>query len=431
MDDPFAELLQATPSSRTKLMAAWDGLSVESQVKILHSLTQNRDLEHEVIAKALSSPNEYVRYLAARGRELSSKEKLDKPLLEKIAADSSDFVKYAQCERRDHWQITAEEFYKSPKAMRLAILSGEHPPNGEAFASLVEWAVERNAIPDGELFDLVMEYLDNPRLKTEWEGWAAENLDRWKYEPPWHEQRQIEALWRLVMKCPQNIALHLIKNLPTRIIGDETNIPDEVLDWLPGWSLSWFFSREDIHFEEFRKKVFFSTDARYTDSNRVAAVSHHFDLSDEECHRLLKERSPLLTKLIFARDLNLAFIGCVRDCYCSLTRDIMQKWESALPEEDDMVGIESSSAFDRRLEACQQNFRDHEVRRLRIYCLARLFTWNRPGTMEEFLETLSERLRFLKDFVVQGDTWATYMAFARALDHRKDVDSELPPPDDF
>ena len=121
------ELVENTPSSRLKLLAAWDGLSIETQIKVLHELTKGGHLhlsfDREIIVKALKSPNEYIRYLAARSRDLDK----DKEMIEQVAADESPLVRYAQEEVKNHSSpafkpgFWPESFFDFPRAKQLAI----------------------------------------------------------------------------------------------------------------------------------------------------------------------------------------------------------------------------------------------------------------------------------------------------------------------
>ena len=73
LPDYLIPLLQPTPSGVTKLIAAWDGLTTESQIRILAELGTGIEkwqspvyLIKKVLTKALESVNPYIRYLAAR-----------------------------------------------------------------------------------------------------------------------------------------------------------------------------------------------------------------------------------------------------------------------------------------------------------------------------------------------------------------------------
>ena len=64
------EFLKETPSAISKLSAAWDGLSTETQIKILEEMTKGSFCKYftdKVNLMALKSKNTYVRYLAAKG----------------------------------------------------------------------------------------------------------------------------------------------------------------------------------------------------------------------------------------------------------------------------------------------------------------------------------------------------------------------------
>jgi hypothetical protein len=66
--------LWPTPGAVAKLVAAWDGISTESQILILTKLTVSERPEHlteKICMKALDSNNAYVRYLAARNLSCS------------------------------------------------------------------------------------------------------------------------------------------------------------------------------------------------------------------------------------------------------------------------------------------------------------------------------------------------------------------------
>lgn len=70
ISDHLAALLDSSPSGVAKLIAAWNGLSTESQIIILAKLDRARlpaYLDEKIRMAAFESSNAYVRYLAARG----------------------------------------------------------------------------------------------------------------------------------------------------------------------------------------------------------------------------------------------------------------------------------------------------------------------------------------------------------------------------
>src|SRR6266545_4677552 len=93
----LASLLQPTPSGVAKLLAAWDGLSTESQILILTKLkttTRPEYLSERIRIKAFDSANAYVRYLAASSLRASG----DDVLKNRIEQDSDALVRYSPLE---------------------------------------------------------------------------------------------------------------------------------------------------------------------------------------------------------------------------------------------------------------------------------------------------------------------------------------------
>ncbi len=89
------EVTQGTPSSNLKLLAIWDALSLETQIKILHHFKSSRlDFPEALKEKILNSPNEYIRYLAASFVGFNENNPKDKNWLDLIAKDTSELVKY-------------------------------------------------------------------------------------------------------------------------------------------------------------------------------------------------------------------------------------------------------------------------------------------------------------------------------------------------
>jgi hypothetical protein len=63
------ELVQPTPSGTAKLIAAWDGLTSETQILMLAAKKKHPGpayLYHQILEKAVSSDSGFVRYMAAR-----------------------------------------------------------------------------------------------------------------------------------------------------------------------------------------------------------------------------------------------------------------------------------------------------------------------------------------------------------------------------
>src|SRR6266508_517263 len=86
-------LLLPTPSGVAKLVAAWDGLTTESQILILTKLKMTplpEYLTERIRIKGLDSNNAYVRYLAARELRFNGNEALK----QRIEQDGDLLVRY-------------------------------------------------------------------------------------------------------------------------------------------------------------------------------------------------------------------------------------------------------------------------------------------------------------------------------------------------
>lgn len=415
MEEHLKELLRNTPSSRSKLLSAWDGLSIETQIKLLHALADGGRLHlsfhRDVITKALKSPNEYIRYLAARSHDLHE----DIEMIEQIAADESPLVRYAQEEVKFHTVpsiITPgwiEKFFDFPKAKQLAVARAQHPPSSGAFAEFLMCAVRAKGTPPEELSELLSEYLNNPEVKKKSLG---------------HED-----LWKIVPEMPEGIARSLVMDLAAEF-GTEEIISSTVLYWLHGDLLCMFLSRADVELRDFRRGVFLSIDEKYSDAERIAAASTYLDLSFNQFHSLLKEHSPRLEMLacpgkhspvdllwpgVFKRplplyNLRLVFLECLKDYF---------EYQEHVGQCNSEPQHRCRSMLEHKLEQLQEKlpgkltYREkRDVFYLKIYRLAKIvMPWG--GRKDE--GELGGPLKFLAGKIVEGDTWATFMAFDESI----------------
>ena len=157
------DLVQPTTSSIRKLLAAWEGLSPETQMLILSRFDEAKVPPHlirRVYIKALDSSNAYVRYLGARkfkfDRHLSEEERA---LKEKIESDPEPLVKYALLENPSSLSVMydeafkdADSFFALPQEARLAklrLIVGA----GKWIAELISEAVDKH-LKDGKVSEV-------------------------------------------------------------------------------------------------------------------------------------------------------------------------------------------------------------------------------------------------------------------------------------
>jgi hypothetical protein len=399
-------LLQPTPSGVAKLLAAWDGLLVETQIDILTRLTKSQHpayLPNKVRAKALASETPYIRYLAYRGAYLNRDSAADMEVKARIEADPDPLVRYSTNETE--WVIAdaelgdAEKFLTLPHEARLAKVR-RLKANGEDVSKIVSYALD-NHLRDGrvseiELYEVLADYLLKPSFRQHYEG------DKWRRSYDGYGEylagRDIEALWYLVPKSTPRLAHLLIVTLPPKA-GLSSGIPKEVIESLTDHQLQTLLYRSDIALRDLRRDLF-RTAGKDRDYVRAAAISSHFSIEDAEFAEILalpdKERVETLGNLAtHAGDLRLSVYEALHD-YLFTT----DKWEDAAYAE---------ISKERKLSSLQTGWqRDKELHQLRLYHLARRAV---PVKKEDKGYLPDGELEFFAKYVVEGDTWATFMAF--------------------
>ena len=416
------DLLHPTPSGTAKLIAAWDGLGMEAQVQILATLDESKFpayLAQKVRRKALDSSNAYVRYLAARkfhfGRDDNEEEKA---LKDRIEMDSDPLVKF--CLLESEWNFldkdikNPESFFSLPQEARLAKvrqLSG----SGEAIASLIAFAVdnyfEQGQVSEIELYEILADYLNKPSFREHY------GEDRWRsrYDGfgEYMAGKDVEALWALVVKVPEGISHVLIEHLPEQA-GLSSGIPENILEQLTPGQLETLLYRRDVVLKEFRRK-FFKQPAERLDRVRSAAISCNFDLSYDDFSEILaksdNDKIDILRDLsVMAGDLSLVFYDALHDILSAVDDSLSGAWEDA-----GMAEI----AFERKAKSLTGWQRKKQLRELRLYRLAKQAV---PWKAAEEGYSPGDKLEFLANLSVDGDTWATFKNFSNEWAKRRNTE---------
>ena len=416
------ELMQATPSGIRKLLAAWDGLSPETQILILSRFDEVKAPPHlvrRVYIKALDSSNAYVRYLAARKfrfeRHLSEEERA---LKERIENDREPLVKYALLENPSSLSVMyddafkdADSFFALPQEARLAklrlIVGG-----GKWIAELISEAVDKHlkegTVSEVELYEILADYLTKSTFRERYTD-IQQTYDGYN---EYTKGSDIESLWELVPKLPASLSILLIENLPEGS-GLKTEIPKDVIDAMTDTQLELLLSRKDIGLKELRKKLFWEEGDR-NERIRSASIRVNFSLDNDEFSRILakpaKERIPILEDLgMMARDLRLCIYDAIHDAlFASDTSLFGGDYEYALLARDQLK---------RRLGELEDWERESELTDLRLYRLAQSTV---PWDSKKTGSSPSGVLEFLAEEIVAGDTWATFMAFSKAWRRKQD-----------
>ena len=340
LPDHLAPLLQPTPSGVAKLVAAWDGLNTESQILVLTELDKARlpeYLNEKIRIKALDSANAYVRYLAATEfhgdlivdeiRHMADHIEDNVPIefpfrvnerlqavKQRIEEDPDPLVRYSLLRMRHHEFNEPDAFFALPHEARLAKVR-QLESRGKEMATLIAHAVDHQLkegkVSEIQLSEILSDYVNKPSFKEHYDPDQDFSYDG--YAEYLHDE-DIEALWRLVPKLPEDMSYILIENLPPARLA--TNIPEDILNGMTNYQLLALFRREDIDLRKFRKKIFFDVNEK-RDEAKSASIAYNFYLDYEEFAAILakpkKERNTILRDLTSANDLNLCLHEAIHD----------------------------------------------------------------------------------------------------------------------
>jgi hypothetical protein len=420
----LSEFLKVTPSGITKLIAAWDGLSIESQILILTEM-QRRNMPcyftDKIHIKALESKNSYIRYLAAKKlRYMDSNDANMQIIKKRIEEDHDDLVRYSPLEEDgigisaifDNELKNPAAFFKLPQAARLAkirCLSGRGEQIARLFFYAIDHQLKDGTVSEDEIWEILLEYVGKSEFQEEYQD------KEYSYDGygEYLKGKDISALWHLVPKLPIACAYVLVEYLPIGA-GLQREIPDDVLKNMDKLLLEQLFWRKDVVLSELRKQVFFQSDEKDGLEEgteymlRGAAIAYNVDLTYQEFTEILskpvKKKVRDLIDLGSARDLSLVLYEAIHDVLFSIDSDEVSSssWEFAR---------DAQQSFERKFEILKGYQREKQLRELRLYRLAKQAV---PWKKDDKGYPPSDELKFLAESVAKNDTWGTFMAFSTA-----------------
>ncbi|RVC60715.1 hypothetical protein EN759_30470 [Mesorhizobium sp. M00.F.Ca.ET.038.03.1.1] len=363
------ELLEPTPSGTAKLIAAWDGLTPETQISLLVARKRGGGyLYGEVLEKVLASQNAYVRYLAARDFfHLDDSDQRANDIKARIDNDPEPLVRYAHLETETGVSsefYDAEEFFALPHQARLArvrkLVSG-----GEQVAKLISYAVEHQLKDDRtsevQLSEMLLDFLKKPEFKARFEE------DQLGYcDGGFQSRKDVEALWNLVPAAPEGVSRVLVECLPENS-GARSVIPEHVLHDMDDRQLATLFCRDDVGLEKLRKRKFFEAAERQEkdfakDHMRSAAITHAFDLTNEEFSEVLSKLDGPRVRILH----DLALMAHeLRLCLYQAIDDVLMVSELTPMSGDYQYALYARQAFARKLER-MKTWRNDSLRRAEL-----------------------------------------------------------------
>lgn len=420
MDEYLQEFLQDIPSSRRKLLAAWDGLSAETQIKILWALSPKLRLHPDVTSKALQSRNEYIRYLAVRRGSLNAVDIFEglKELYKRAATDPSSLVKNAPNEGM--WGGTslgeAKEFSEMPFDLQLAVCqSGQLTPK-----LLSEWLKSVSVISNYDqknAYDIVCEYMSLPHIREY----------RRSYDDP-------EYFWNLLPIVNEDIANVLISyaSPPTH---PDIRWDSEWVQWL--WKhpkqFEKMLNRDDIGLAPLRKMILLhpDLDTKYSGyALRLAAGSRNCPIDDSDVGELFLHRPELLQFVAQSREATFAQLEAIKNYFESDgTGELSRYWEWPNEAPSRAAARNFAERLARRVEECKTkegrgNWPEGIYAELFFLGLYRISKAVRRWNAEDYnWKTFPNELRkssfygyFVGPALEARNTWEIYLALKSAYD---------------
>jgi hypothetical protein len=438
VQDHLATLAFPTPSGTAKLLAAWDDLSLESQIILLTEITEADPLTSflpphlnhfgnrfsnrltKVVKKALDSPNSYIRYLAGRNLKSLPEGEEKKAIQTRIESDHDPMVRFCLLEEaRTVLDFDPNTFFTLPQEARLAQIRSLQSCHRDVL-SLIEHAavheLKDGKITEVELFEILLDLMGSPAFRR------LHSSDNTEAFLGLQQIYDIEGWWRLTTRLPEWMTYLLIEHLPAKHLFavPRTKLRKVLLDTLSPYQLAHILRRPDIKLSAYRKELFFADNQHLAVSDE--AVSHHFSLDYREFGEILSKsegkRYELLSTLAdYATELKPVLYRAIHD----LLKDA--KWDTGqvLNYGDKYPLIPHIKTFcrsaeqalgmlDYRLESCAPEYRKSELEDLALYHYAKeLVPWKQGGDGQ----IPSSNLEFLTKSIVAGDTWATFMAFLK------------------
>ena len=421
------EFLEPTRSSIEKLLAAFDGLSVETQIKLLSTIEGKLSqwefpnityLYKKVFLKAFESPNSYVRYLSVRNLVsimYGDDEELNN-FIAKVDKDKSSLVRNSRFERLiragSTMALMGDDFFtKQSHDERLARVRSGHL-DGKSFAKSLERAAKDKHFEETnaqiELIELLDEYLSNHYNNN---GYYMEEhtfIDGWRDSDI---SKELESLWDVIPRIPELAGRLLVKKLPARARNMGMNPYKNILYDLRDEQLEFFLIRKDIKVEEFRKEIFWRDEIPNDNEDKFMpyrefwsqASLYHFKLNEEEFATILslppKEQQKRLESLSQAHSLELYQYLAIIQLVTKFDKDSYDNFYIHFAKDE----------LKKRLNQEPEFFRDEQLIKLRLYDLAyKSRNWRNPDDLYSCEE-------ILYPVKVEDDTWKTFLAFKVAF----------------
>ncbi len=399
------ELVKPTPLSVEKLLAAWDGLSFETQLTILSEYvsTYPQHYRNKICLKSISSKNEYVR-LVSKNIGIFPNYK-DSSLLV-----SSNYYLPKWCiPLPDNPIYSPEKFLNLNQIERLIIVS-TIDGFGEEIAGIVKYYYTHREnlknTSEEQVFDILCEYFKGSGFDRYKSGeMSFDGYDEFL------KGEAIAAFWELIPIVSESIAYLLIENLPAK--SGFKSFTEDIIPNLPEKYFIWFLSNKNNHVSEFRKSIFKSDD--YSHKIKEAAICCHFCLNEYEFLEIVKcdtkKRLSVIESLVFASDMSICCLKAVADLL-RLETDV------------DYMSIRiCNQNVSRKFNQISSEYQSYQLNLIRLYEIAkRILPWKETN-QREF--NFPSEVGFLKFDTTGLNTWEIFVKIKEKFDLAYKSDDEI------
>jgi hypothetical protein len=268
----WEQYLEPTPLNRLLLAEMWECLNAESKAGLLERLMGgfgHRFIPEALVHKALTEPQPYLRYLAAKSgvwksgprtpalipENVTPAERIaamrtslggyDAAVDDKLRADPSPLVRAAvhcrELRSNDYsWMLSASQ------VERLVFIAGEISVSGDFLTDFVRSAIGH--VSENELQEFLTEYCCSTHTKSYYGMEATGDAMTDFTAKGWFEK-----VWELVGTVPQPVYMPVLWYFPTQTMMWE--IPDAVISRVDDNLLALVLRRSDADLPALRKRV--------------------------------------------------------------------------------------------------------------------------------------------------------------------------------
>ena len=262
------ELVKPAPLSVAKLITAWDGLSIETQIIILDEYVSNYPDKYKskLCSVAVKSSNKYIKYL---GEKIGYETEIylhDFVYESNILLDES--IKHKNSDSVNIIISNPEKFFEEPQFKRVAII-GNYNGNIDKIASIIKYFCEEIRSSDIEIendfIEILSEYFysksffDNYIKEADYELRDAMN------------SIYMHQIWMVIKYCCDSVGEQIIEHI-SRATGKSFIDNSEIFDGVSESLIRFALSKKENSFPRTRNHIIH--DKKYSIETRMIAVRY-------------------------------------------------------------------------------------------------------------------------------------------------------------